>query len=540
MVRNKKSYKYSNIKNKRRSKINGGKPILKINVTPFNEKSFTLDGVDSENTIDEVKTIIEGVKRIPAKQQELFFGTYKLEDDKTLAYYEIESGSSFELLPSYFDEMPIYVDSINLNQRFKLYVNSTDTIRSVKAKIRNIWTMHNSLPKFLPMPQNVAAEVGIRLDWNDELIRRFAKSAINGRKIMELNEKELREFVEQRYADPDFKTFPKGETERALNVIERLKAERINEPNISDFRQRLLFNSTELDDGRTLADYNIQRESRLGLLLRPAGVFQIFVNTQTDNIIELEVESPDTIGTVKAKIQDKEGIPAENQRLFFNMIQLPDEETLAHYNIRHNSQLQLIYDPPRNLCDIISGKLLKDPVIASDGHTYSRKWIIWFIKTYHRSPTTGEPISDATLIPNIRLRRLADQIRENRNFLDDTGGNVPEEQYVQKQEPPDELCDMVFDNELFNDPVIASDGITYSRSKIVEWLADHDTSPSTGGIMPNRTLIPNDAVRVLVEQWKKANQIISEGGFNNRNKNKKRSQKKHSIKKRQNRKVYSL
>jgi hypothetical protein len=58
--------------------------------------------------------------------------------------------------------------------------------------------------------------------------------------------------------------------------------------------------------------------------------------------------------------------------------------------------------------------------------------------------------------------------------------------------------------------------------------------------MPNRTLIPNDAVRVLVEQWKKANQIISEGGFNNRNKNKKRSQKKNSIKKRQNRKVYSL
>jgi ubiquitin C len=529
MVRNKKSYKYSNIKNKRRSKINGGKPFLQINVTPFNEKSFTLVGVHSDNTID--------VKKISTKQHQLFFGTYKLEDDKTLAYYEIEPGSSFELLPSDFDEMPIYVRYRSPYQEFKLYVNSTDTIRSVKAKIRNIWTMPKILPKFLPMPQDVAAEVGIRLGWNDEQIRRFAKSAINGRKIMENSKEELREFVEARYADPDFRMFRESETNRALEMIERLKAERINESEISDFEQRLFFNSTELDDGRTLADYNIQRESRLDLLLRPPGVFQIFVNTQTDNIIELEVESSDTIGTVKAKIQDKEGIPAEGQLLNFNEIQLQDEETLAHYDIRHNSQLQLF--PPRNLCDIISGKLLKDPVIASDGHTYSRKWIIWYIKTYHRSPTTGEPILNATLIPNIVLGRLADQIRGNRNFLDDTG-DVPEEQYIQEQAPPEELCDMTFSTELFNDPVIASDGHTYSRSEIVEWLATHDTSPTTGEPMLDNTLIPNIAVRGLVEQWKNANQIISEGGFNNRNKNKKRSQKKNSIKKRQNRKVYSL
>ena len=61
--------------------------------------------------------------------------------------------------------------------------------------------------------------------WNDELIRRFEKSGINGRKIMEYSEKELRGLVES-IKDPEFGEFPKAETNRALEMIKRLKAER--------------------------------------------------------------------------------------------------------------------------------------------------------------------------------------------------------------------------------------------------------------------------------------------------------------------------
>jgi len=107
----------------------------------------------------------------------------------------------------------------------------------------------------------------------------------------------------------------------------------------------LHFDGRELQDGRTLSDYNITEKSTIRYSLGrdiPARTCEIYFRKLTGKTFSLSVHLTDSIESIKAMIQYQEGTPADQQRLLFAGVQLEDGRSLSDYDIQKNCLLHIV------------------------------------------------------------------------------------------------------------------------------------------------------------------------------------------------------